>query len=83
MLREDLELVLPGEGAGKRGQVPIAKWPKGCFALLVPDPFSGLTPFPVPCKDTTVSQAGSLRHYVKAQVSPWLAWPVVAMTKGT
>ena len=24
----------------KRGQEPIAKWPKGCFALLVPDPFS-------------------------------------------
>ncbi len=22
----------------KRGQEPIAKWPKWCFALLVPDP---------------------------------------------
>ncbi len=22
------------------GQAPIAKWPEGCFALLVPDPFS-------------------------------------------
>ena len=27
-------------GAWKRGQEPIAKWPKGCSALLVPDPFS-------------------------------------------
>jgi hypothetical protein len=26
--------------AQKRGQEPIAKWPKGCYALLVPDPFS-------------------------------------------
>jgi hypothetical protein len=26
--------------AWKRGQEPIAKWPEGCFALLVPDPFS-------------------------------------------
>ncbi len=25
---------------GKRGQEPIAKWPEGRFALLVPDPFS-------------------------------------------
>jgi hypothetical protein len=24
----------------KRGQVRIAKWPEGCSALLVPDPFS-------------------------------------------
>ena len=24
----------------KRGQEPIAKWPNGCSALLVPDPFS-------------------------------------------
>ena len=24
----------------KRGQEPIAKWPEGCFALLVPAPFS-------------------------------------------
>jgi hypothetical protein len=28
-----------GDGR-KRGQVRIAKWPEGCFALLVPDPFS-------------------------------------------
>jgi hypothetical protein len=27
----------------KRGQEPIAKWPEGCSALLVPDPFSGPT----------------------------------------
>ena len=26
--------------AQKRGQEPIAKWPEGCCALLVPDPFS-------------------------------------------
>ena len=26
----------------KRGQEPIAKWPGGCSALLVPDPFSEL-----------------------------------------
>ena len=26
--------------AQKRGQEPIAKWPGGCCALLVPDPFS-------------------------------------------
>jgi hypothetical protein len=26
--------------AQKRGQEPIAKWPEGCSALLVPDPFS-------------------------------------------
>ncbi len=26
--------------AWKRGQEPIAKWPEGCGALLVPDPFS-------------------------------------------
>ena len=25
----------------KRGQEPIARWPGGCFALFVPDPFSG------------------------------------------
>ncbi|PAY20722.1 hypothetical protein CKO51_04850 [Rhodopirellula sp. SM50] len=24
----------------KRGQVPKTKWPEGCFAFLVPDPFS-------------------------------------------
>jgi serine/threonine protein kinase len=27
-------------GPQKRGQEPIAKWPEGCCALLVPDPFS-------------------------------------------
>jgi len=32
---------------GKRGQEPIAKWPKGCSALLVPDPFFQ------PCVDST------------------------------
>ena len=31
--------------AQKRGQEPIAKWPEGCSALLVPDPFLNLTPF--------------------------------------
>ena len=28
----------------KRGQEPIAKWPDGCSALLVPDPFSKQVP---------------------------------------
>ena len=28
----------------KRGQEPIAKWPEGCSALLVPDPFSDPDP---------------------------------------
>ena len=31
--------IIPGV-AQKRGQEPIAKWPEGCSALLVPDPFS-------------------------------------------
>ena len=32
--------------AQKRGQEPIAKWPVGCCALLVPDPFSEPLPLP-------------------------------------
>ena len=30
----------PDNEPQKRGQAPIAKWPEGCCALLVPAPFS-------------------------------------------
>ncbi len=33
----------------KRGQAPIAKWPAGCCALLVPDPFSAQDEYLKPC----------------------------------
>ncbi|MCA9034525.1 MAG: DUF4058 family protein [Planctomycetaceae bacterium] len=32
--------VIPDLEAQKRGQEPIDKWPEGCSALFVPDPFS-------------------------------------------
>ena len=36
----------------QRGQEPIAKWPEGCCALLVPDPFSKLGAYFVPLGDS-------------------------------
>jgi hypothetical protein len=38
----------------KRGQEPIAKWPGGCLALLVPDPFFKAAQLPA-C-DSTVQR---------------------------
>ena len=68
LLRSVLRPELNAGLGGKRGQEPIAKWPKGCFALLVPDPFSQLL-------SQLLEQFAKVRHLFAKHVIPCFGIP--------